>query len=96
MRKVTKVEGAKLRFRAFFLDRAVPIEPETGNRSISLFCRVILTENRFVLLLEMLKLPQSLPGSRVSAVFCPQGLEPEMLPEIAGCTWPQENINHTS
>nr|WP_278422719.1 hypothetical protein [Brucella anthropi] len=89
-------EGAKLRFRAFFMDRTVPVQPETGNRSISLFYRIILTQNRLALLQEMLKLPQSLPGSRVSAVFCPQGLTPELLPEIAGCIWPQENINHTS
>ncbi|TNV10250.1 hypothetical protein FIB18_17485 [Brucella pecoris] len=78
------------------MDRAVPVKPESGNRSISLFCRIILTQSRFALLLEMLNLPQSLPGSRVSAAFCPQGLELELLPETAGCIWPQENINHTS
>ncbi len=66
-------EGAKLRFRAFFMDRTVPVQPETGNRSISLFYRIILTQNCFALLQEMLKLPQSLPEAVFLPYFAPKG-----------------------
>ncbi|PQA74122.1 hypothetical protein C3731_07240 [Brucella oryzae] len=34
--------------------RAVPVKPESWNRSTSLFLSICLTQNRFALLLEML------------------------------------------